>query len=635
MNLLYSRKNNIEDTLKLSPALRHESSMVVKAKKVVSLAVLVSFCMVIISSAFVLPEIKNGIITGKSYSFIFASGVLVLMAGLNLVAGGKVSSVVKLTLVDVLVGLYLIYTFIQFLATSEAAYFNAGLTELFFVTIVFYLSKIVLKDIRQHTVVLVCLLLSALFQSLVGLLQLYGYLKSYHPYFKVTGTFFNPSTYAGYLVSLVPITLSVYFDSSKIKWVRYLALITIVAVTIVLPSTLSRAAWLSALTGVVIFFVGRINMLAHLKDKLGRAIVYAGLAGVTFLLIIGSLSWKRNSALGRVFIWKVTTEIIKDNPVFGVGTDQYTVQFGRYQSAYFRHHPNAPEEEVMNAGKGEYAFNEFLSITAEKGFVGLLLFTGILFSAGIQYFKIDKMGQCSIYHLGASGGLVSIVVFSFFSYPYAVVPILLNLYIFLSMLSNVGNSGASIQFRWRSAIAVRFVIFLLAGASVAILFRELNTQYKAMKEWESASSLKAYRDYSGAIALMKNVEPILDNNGQFMFDYGQTLMLNADYSEGIHVLERASKLTSDPYLFTSLGYCYQRMKNFDKAEEYYEHAFYLMPYKFYPRYLLAKLYLEAGENKKARAVANQILTMKIKVSSEAIYEMKLEMHEIVKSKGNN
>ena len=56
------------------------------------------------------------------------------------------------------------------------------------------------------------------------------------------------------------------------------------------------------------------------------------------------------------------------------------------------------------------------------------------------------------------------------------------------------------------------------------------------------------------------------------------------------------------------------------------YAFYLVSvlHKFYPRYLLAKLYQEMGETQKALIVAHQILNMKVKVPPIAIEEMKLE-----------
>ena len=48
------------------------------------------------------------------------------------------------------------------------------------------------------------LILTGLYEALCGLLQLYDMKSSFHANFKVTGTFFNPAPYSGYLVAVFP-----------------------------------------------------------------------------------------------------------------------------------------------------------------------------------------------------------------------------------------------------------------------------------------------------------------------------------------------------------------------------------------------------------------------------------------------
>ncbi len=170
------------------------------------------------------------------------------------------------------------------------------------------------------------------------------------------------------------------------------------------------------------------------------------------------------------------------------------------------------------------------------------------------------------------------------------------------------------------------------GLTVFSIWSIIKTKekYDAYIKWKIASQFKSYGDFQETINIMDQIEPVLKYNGGFMFEYGQTLTLNRNYIKGIKTLEKAANLTSDPYLFNSLGNCYQRVKNYQKAEESYIHAFYLIPHKFYPRYLLAKLYEEMGEVKKAKETANLLLNMKIKVPSAAIVEMRAEMIELTK-----
>jgi tetratricopeptide (TPR) repeat protein len=83
------------------------------------------------------------------------------------------------------------------------------------------------------------------------------------------------------------------------------------------------------------------------------------------------------------------------------------------------------------------------------------------------------------------------------------------------------------------------------------------------------------------------------------------------------------------YSFIVLGDAYKALGETQKAEEQYQLAANMVPYKFYPLYLLAKLYNETGHHKKALALALQILNKKIKVPSQAIEEIREEMRKLI------
>lgn len=55
----------------------------------------------------------------------------------------------------------------------------------------------------------------------------------------------------------------------------------------------------------------------------------------------------------------------------------------------------------------------------------------------------------------------------------------------------------------------------------------------------------------------------------------------------------------------------------------------MVPHKFYPGYLLVKLYDETGQFDRAVYLARDLLDKKIKVPSRAIEEMKEELEKII------
>ncbi len=53
------------------------------------------------------------------------------------------------------------------------------------------------------------------------------------------------------------------------------------------------------------------------------------------------------------------------------------------------------------------------------------------------------------------------------------------------------------------------------------------------------------------------------------------------------------------------------------------------PSRFYPKYLLAKLYDETGQVEKAIATAEELLKKEVKVESTAVGEIQAEMKNLI------
>ncbi|MEO8335900.1 MAG: O-antigen ligase family protein [bacterium] len=78
----------------------------------------------------------------------------------------------------------------------------------------------------------------------------------------------------------------------------------------------------------------------------------------------------QSSSAQRLAIWSVATQIIADNPVFGVG-------LGAYPNAHYVT-AQRPQFTWISRGRRD-THSTYLNITAETGFPGLFLFIGIIF----------------------------------------------------------------------------------------------------------------------------------------------------------------------------------------------------------------------------------------------------------------
>jgi tetratricopeptide (TPR) repeat protein len=103
----------------------------------------------------------------------------------------------------------------------------------------------------------------------------------------------------------------------------------------------------------------------------------------------------------------------------------------------------------------------------------------------------------------------------------------------------------------------------------------------------------------------------------------------AEYKTGIEILRQAEKYQTNTILYTTLGDCYKNLTEFKNAEAAYLLAHYMVPNRFYPKYLLAKMYQESGQIDKAKNIASQLLTKQVKVESTAIMEIRDEMKLII------
>ncbi len=230
-------------------------------------------------------------------------------------------------------------------------------------------------NICTHGLISLSLIFWGICETFYGYLQLYGCIDSNNYLYKLTGSFQNPGPYAGFLATIFPLLLQFFLQKSSIKnkWFRLpmilLCNIGMLLLLSILPATMSRAAWLAAIlgSGVVLAkyykLYDRLRLLIA-KHKIITVSSFCILGLLVLALCIGIYYLKKDSADGRLLVWKVTARIIVEHPWFGVGVGGFSGAYGKAQANYFAS-GEATEQEEYLAGSPEYVFNEFLQIAAE------------------------------------------------------------------------------------------------------------------------------------------------------------------------------------------------------------------------------------------------------------------------------
>ena len=537
----------------------------------------------------------------------------------------------KLHVTDVLFGILSIYVFINYYSLN-------GYTNLYWwftlLMIPLYVSVRMIAEnelIRQW--ILVFFLVAVLMQALLGLLQLYGLARSHHSLYKITGTFFNPGPFSGFLAVGVPLALAFSLDMTLPRWVRLLGMTALATAVIVLPATMSRAAWIAAVVGCLPVWWKKLSAVSCqlsaskiVSSIGGRIAVVSSIVLLMMALLSGAYFLKKDSADGRRVIWYASMEAVKERPIFGAGYGRFAAVYGDAQATYFLE-KERPANQVMVADSPEFAFNEYVQIAVELGFVGLALFLLLTGSC----FTNPRTLTTNHY------ALIAILVFAAFSYPFSVLPLCI-VFVFLLALSAPSSRKLTVSIPvWMKAVVVALCWGITAYSAIQILPKRA-----AYREWSSLQKLYQLTAYNVVAKDYAELYPKLRHEKNFLFEYGQCLSKTEQYAESNRIFEEYLHYGSDPMVYNCMGNNFKGMSEYDQAESMYIRASQIVPNRHYPLYLLMKLYQEMEEEgkngeaeKKAKAMAELLLKKPVKVLSTAIREMHEGAKKVINQQPQN
>lgn len=255
----------------------------------------------------------------------------------------------------------------------------------------------------------------ALCESSLGLLQVLGLRVSGHVGFVMTGSFANPGPYGGLIAILLAI-LGTYViqNRNEQKWydktLVILSSISCALCVIVLPASMSRAAWLALGIAVLVLGFKELRLADWIRKHKALATI---ISIIVVIAMAGLFIMKKDSAIGRLHIWHMELRAIAEKPLSGHGKGTVLGVYGDTQAKYFAENER-PEIITKVAGCPEYAFNEYLKIGVEYGIPAMM---GVITALILVIVLLLKYQSPFAY------GLIAFGVFAFFSYPLEAIPI--------------------------------------------------------------------------------------------------------------------------------------------------------------------------------------------------------------------
>lgn len=564
---------------------------------------------------FTVQDIPNGVIESKKYRFLFV-GITTSYILLALFLFPKINKI-ELNRIDIFLITFLIWTVINSFILNHQS-ISITLSVFICSTTLSLILKQFIKTNSNYLspFIYFCVLIGGL-EALIGFFQLQGYLVSFHYAFKMTGNFHNPAPFGIYIAAIFVFGLGNVLFTQNIR-LEILSKIVCLICLLVLPSSESRSAWIGVIVGSLYLFHAKYGF-DYYKKYFNNKYVISGTLISMLGLIITLWNYKVNSAVGRILIWKVSFEIAKKNLFTGIGFGEFINQYGFYQADFFRKNPN--NTVFINlADNVEHVFNDYLQILVENG-----LITFIVYILTLYIILFSKPIRMSDHFHPVKAGLLVIVSSSFFSYPLTMIPIWW-LFLFFTCLISIDIKDT---YSLKIPYFIKILIVIVTGVISLNVLRYFSNEYDAKKKWYRANVAVKRENFKVTESLYTEAIKNLPNEKSIMVDYGIILLINGKPKQSVEILEKASKSVSNQYLFSNLGKGYQQIEKYDLAEKAYLQSINMIPNRMFPRYLLAKMYLQKQDTIKAKEIAKQIINMKVKVPSEKTKNMLNEMRQLL------
>ena len=574
---------------------------------------------------------------GISVFFIYGAAVIT-------VKSNHIFSLSRPVLITMLLGLYIIIQGL-FLSRSMSSYSYYLIINCGFL-ISFYIVLRVVKPNLQLIYKLI--LIVAIAEASVCILQFFKLLNSLNNYFAVTGTWENPNVIAMFIAMSIPSAYVLIYDEKKYirKAIPFILLFLISTLLILKCRTAIAGAVLSGF----IILTNKYQLVTKINDKRNRsaiALIIIMSLGVMVPIINYAYHAKKESADGRMLVWKISLKMITDKPLFGYGYGAFEKNYNLFQSQYFES-GKGTTGEMKNAGYIRMGYNEFIQNAVEGGLIGCILFGCLLISlllTPLKHFtqkQTSKNCPDSSYVIAAYAGVCAFMIMCLINYTVQAIPVFCLFIIYASILSAKSptlsfGSGQTNQIRIDNSIPVNkkpaifnaLCLFIL-GIGSCYVTSMLIIDNRCNKE---AALLVKQGNYQSALNILPSLSPRLDAYESFWVNYGNALFESKAYNNALLKFERAILVTSNPTVYYKLALCYEKTGDYDKAYQNLVIAGNIEPNRIAPQFALMNLYLKMKDTTNALLRAQYIVTMDTKIRSDRALQYKNQAYTFMKKIG--
>ena len=452
-------------------------------------------------------------------------------------------------------------------------------------------------------------------QSLIGVFQSLGLVNSNSEMFRVTGSYDNPAGIGIFLALIIP--LGLFLVERTIGTRKRLIIIGLFLILFVIILTGSRASLLASFSSFLIWiFELHPSKSGQIASK---PIIRYTFFLVVLLTLITTYFIKRESADGRILIWIVSLTMIKENPLFGLGSSSFSSMYMNYQAEYFRSHPDS--RFVLVADQANHPFNEFIKVAVEYGLWGVWGLTAIII---VTLYSLRARRDSETATLGKSA-FVSIILLSTVSYPLKYISTVLICLFYLLFIFNIK------EIHFKTIVFAK--LFKLCGFIIA-MFLVFFTVKNVLLEvsWQKVAKSVHFHDDDVLETYQQLYTEGLYRNPYFLYNYGAVLSQNGKYDESNEILIEYNLKRVDYNSLMLEGANFANKKQYREASSIFIRASNMIPSRFMPLYNLYRIKVAEEELDSAFVIATQLAQKPVKVPSFLVSRIKAECNLFIEKK---
>lgn len=433
--------------------------------------------------------------------------------------------------------------------------------------------------------------------------QLLCFTDSGDQFFRLSGANENPN------IAAISLTLSIPFIIRKIGQRKHIYLmITLLTIVVVFVITLKcRTAFIGMTCIIACYALVSAKTRQSIKAKVKNWRWSLGVGMAVMLLSSIAYNWKKDSAVGRLFIWQRDCEMIAESPL-GHGYGKYEVEYNLYQSRYFANHKEEYANSTLTTACGS-AYNDILEHGVQGGVAGSILYLALLLLSVYLAYRARKWYCFTT--------LFAVVVMSMSnSICYSISPWIMTI---ASMALSAESDKTHFGIK-TTGLPLSLVVIIMSGL---LLHREilLAASQKQLKEYKEEGNHD--------IAEIRSLYPAIGTSEAYWRFLAECYENEGTFKEADRCYTEARKYTSAPLVLYKSAMCKEHIGEMSSALEIMKVTVCMLPRNFSLKYHLMMMYGRMNDKLHERQIANEIVTTPEKFHNETIHFIKEEAEKLL------